>query len=136
MSLRPPRATRADTLFPYPTLFRSDGVVRTGQEQVYPLARHQHGSQQRAGFGALAQAPGQGVRVVDGSEVVGGDIGDHGRILRNAPRGSGKPHGRSPATRGGARTAPPKAGAYTMRRQTLPRVAWQDRKSTRLNSSN
>src|SRR3546814_898530 len=102
-----------------------DGVVRTGQEQVDPLARHQHGSQQRAGFGALAQAPGQGVRVVDGSEVVGGDIGDHGRILRNAPRGSGKPHGRSPATRGGARTAPPKAGAYTMRRHTLPRAAWQ-----------
>src|SRR3546814_489439 len=95
------------------------------QEQVDPLARHQHGSQQRAGFGALAQASGQGVRVVDGSEVVGGDIGDHGRILRNAPRVSGKPHGRSPATRGGARTAPPKAGAYTMRRQTLPRVAWQ-----------
>src|SRR3546814_6578738 len=73
----------------------------------------------------VAQAPGQGVRVVDGSEVVGGDIGDHGRILRNAPRVSGKPHGSSHATRGGARTAPPKAGAYTMRRQTLPRVAWQ-----------
>src|SRR3546814_17611290 len=53
------------------------------------------------------------------------EIGDHGRILRNAPGVSGKPHGRSPATRGGARTAPPKAGAYTMRRQTLPRVAWQ-----------
>src|SRR3546814_17182078 len=30
MIRRPPRSTRTDTLFPYPTLFRSDGESRSG----------------------------------------------------------------------------------------------------------
>src|SRR3546814_5687154 len=33
MIRRPPRSTRTDTLFPYPTLFRSVGDDRTGQAQ-------------------------------------------------------------------------------------------------------
>src|SRR3546814_14048731 len=34
MIRRPPRSTRTDTLFPYPTLFRSDG------ELLHPHRRH------------------------------------------------------------------------------------------------
>src|SRR5690606_38352823 len=89
----------------------SDLSFVAGQEQVDPLARHQHGPQKRAGFGAPAQVPGERVRIVDSGEVVGGDVGDHGRILRNARRRPGN-RARSP-------------DAYTMRRQTLPQVAWQ-----------
>src|SRR3546814_15435289 len=29
----PPESTRPDPLFPYPTLFRSDGLVRVGRDQ-------------------------------------------------------------------------------------------------------
>src|SRR3546814_19109611 len=33
MIRRPPRSTRTDTLFPYPTLFRSDGTFSSGVSQ-------------------------------------------------------------------------------------------------------
>src|SRR3546814_2707578 len=41
MIRRPPRSTRTDTLFPYPTLFRSRGVQAAGREpgRVDPLPR-------------------------------------------------------------------------------------------------
>src|SRR3546814_10857901 len=32
MSLRPPRSTRTDTLFPYTTLFRSHAAIKVGEE--------------------------------------------------------------------------------------------------------
>src|SRR3546814_4515864 len=39
MIRRPPRSTRTDTLFPYTTLFRSDGVAEAGRGQpADPLA--------------------------------------------------------------------------------------------------
>src|SRR3546814_8757346 len=34
MIRRPPRSTRTDTLFPYTTLFRSDGLARVAEEPV------------------------------------------------------------------------------------------------------
>src|SRR3546814_4000337 len=34
MFRRPPRATRTDTLFPYPTLFRSDAKKRRGRRRA------------------------------------------------------------------------------------------------------
>src|SRR3546814_8317476 len=43
MIRRPPRSTRTDTLFPYTTLFRSIGVLRSPlrQHNVRFLVRHQ-----------------------------------------------------------------------------------------------
>src|SRR3546814_15465199 len=43
MIRRPPRSTRTDTLFPYTTLFRSQGDVRrvAGERQVEPAAGEQ-----------------------------------------------------------------------------------------------
>src|SRR3546814_5282306 len=38
MIRRPPRSTRTDTLFPYTTLFRSDGTARVGRRDE-PAAR-------------------------------------------------------------------------------------------------
>src|SRR3546814_14358493 len=40
---RPPRSTRADTLFPYTTLFRSDDAP---QQDELPQPGHAHGQQQ------------------------------------------------------------------------------------------
>src|SRR3546814_18521901 len=40
MIRRPPRSTRTDTLFPYTTLFRSDGLVRQDHERVISKQRH------------------------------------------------------------------------------------------------
>src|SRR3546814_3767497 len=37
MNLRPPRSTRTDTLFPYPTLFRS-GALAGSRNPMQPLA--------------------------------------------------------------------------------------------------
>src|SRR3546814_12315321 len=37
MIRRPPRSTRTDTLFPYPTLFRSQSVTGTGVKAVQQL---------------------------------------------------------------------------------------------------
>src|SRR3546814_18748688 len=44
MIRRPPRSTRTDTLFPYPTLFRSpeaDALIRRDQPDLEGRARHQ-----------------------------------------------------------------------------------------------
>src|SRR3546814_18095459 len=45
MIRRPPRSTRTDTLFPYPTLVRSGGFAFAGQrrQRVIGLARHLRG---------------------------------------------------------------------------------------------
>src|SRR3546814_18037484 len=40
MIRRPPRSTRTDTLFPYTTLFRSDGTDRARMARRVPVARH------------------------------------------------------------------------------------------------
>src|SRR3546814_17246489 len=39
MIRRPPRSTRTDTLFPYPTLFRSDGGGAAGIARLLPTHR-------------------------------------------------------------------------------------------------
>src|SRR3546814_17064205 len=40
MIRRPPRSTRTDTLFPYPTLFRSEPAQRIAQRLREPRRRH------------------------------------------------------------------------------------------------
>src|SRR3546814_18094789 len=46
MIRRPPRSTRTDTLFPYTTLFRSEGAAtdtrRRGSQEREPISRHLH----------------------------------------------------------------------------------------------
>src|SRR3546814_13953502 len=42
MSRRPPRSTRTDTLFPYPTLFRSEAAW-LGDDSVAVIASDHHG---------------------------------------------------------------------------------------------
>src|SRR3546814_8409662 len=42
MIRRPPRSTRTDTLFPYTTLFRSDGLKRGQRLVVLPAISLQH----------------------------------------------------------------------------------------------
>src|SRR3546814_4024709 len=39
MILRPPRSTRTDTLFPYPTLFRSSGAVTPRRALLFLAAQ-------------------------------------------------------------------------------------------------
>src|SRR3546814_8516536 len=41
MIRRPPRSTRTDTLFPYTTLFRSDGDVHRDADRAHPSRRDQ-----------------------------------------------------------------------------------------------
>src|SRR3546814_11419225 len=54
MLRRPPRSTRTDTLFPYPTLFRSCAGVRAARTV---RARGARGGAARAPFRTLPQAP-------------------------------------------------------------------------------
>src|SRR5690606_11480747 len=73
-----------------------DGGIGAGEEQVDAFGGHQHRAQQRCGFGPLADAAGQQLRVGDLDEVVGGDVADHSgcRIaweLRDCAGGGGRP---------------------------------------------
>src|SRR3546814_10270688 len=73
MIRRPPRSTRTDTLFPYPTLFRS---VQAG--------RALSGGDKIALIEALAGAFGRAVDLVDlhtCGEPLLGEILDHGRLV-------------------------------------------------------
>src|SRR3546814_1524940 len=61
MRRRPPRSTRTDTLFPYPTLFRSIGSAlaqrlrrRPPADQPQPLAAHRGHSYRNIVFGIFA----------------------------------------------------------------------------------
>src|SRR3546814_2075086 len=117
MIRRPPRSTRTDTLFPYTTLFRSNRVAWTLPQRTRDPRRRSH------------------VRVVpvhDPLRLGGGtrgesDSSDSTRVqsatrelpvLRNAPR---------------RRQRFEPAGAHAMHDDMLQ--GWEDRKSTRLNSS-
>src|SRR3546814_6634848 len=68
MILRPPRSTRTDTLFPYPTLFRSLArPVQHGQQFAQPVVEASHAvleirkqdSVEAAGFCRLAGPDGE-----------------------------------------------------------------------------
>src|SRR3546814_10169736 len=76
MIRRPPRSTRTDTLFPYTTLFRSDGRLR----------RRSAGP---AGLSTVLHVPG---------DAAGGGLGPAPQALEP---GAGRPlHGRHPGRRG------------------------------------
>src|SRR3546814_13466046 len=65
MVRRPPRSTRTDTLFPYTTLFRSEGAQVVGEVGVaalddVPMRRGQFGFEcddPRGGVGVLVRGP-------------------------------------------------------------------------------
>src|SRR3546814_16509942 len=74
MRRRPPRSTRTDTLFPYPTLFRSIGSAlaqrlrrRPPADQPQPLAAHRGHSYRNIAFGIFA-APRLPARQRDSTE--------------------------------------------------------------------
>src|SRR3546814_8178020 len=75
MKRRPPRSTRTDTLFPYTTLFRSDGVAQPVDQAVQAeRARlrvlQQFGQLQIIGEAALAVEQAEQAAGVFGAQVV------------------------------------------------------------------
>src|SRR3546814_18907204 len=73
MIRRPPRSTRTDSRFPYPTLFRSVelGVVRHGRGDVHPAA-------ELLVEARLDLVGPHGGRRGPARLVVGGELADHG----------------------------------------------------------
>src|SRR3546814_20741248 len=69
MRRRPPRSTRTDTLFPYTTLFRSDGRERLPVQLVHPVRHVAHATGQDAAHGLVARD----ADAADGT--VGADVG-------------------------------------------------------------
>src|SRR3546814_7511719 len=57
MIRRPPRSTRTDTLFPYTTLFRSDGVRRGAGGAARRLCLSGHGDRLRRRHPQLCEPP-------------------------------------------------------------------------------
>src|SRR3546814_17162807 len=117
MIRRPPRSTRTDTLFPYPTLFRSRLRSEQALERAAFLAldgRHGPGIRRLAGGGILAQALG-----------FLGRIDGQARIFRLLPEN--QPVDKTAVAFG-------QLGEFVIDLATDVRVR-TDRKSTRLNSS-
>src|SRR3546814_7055744 len=105
MIRRPPRSTRTDTLFPYTTLFRSNGVCPAVAVADRVAERHAHRVAVRFQlFGAVEHL------LVVGREGLEPGLLDPGLAIDHA-------------------------GAGGAERQTDPLAVLQDRKSTRLNSS-
>src|SRR3546814_13167887 len=89
MIRRPPRSTRTDTLFPYTTLFRSRGALRSNAEPLWPRHRGQSRPQASglvhqgiAGIGRISQ-PGQ-----SGARWANGPFHDSGFLRTMAVRPS------------------------------------------------
>src|SRR3546814_9035666 len=73
MIRRPPRSTRTDTLCPYTTLFRSEGL--------------DEGSGKIENNGALSACPGLGKELAEGNGLAGAGRADqHGMALLESPR--------------------------------------------------
>src|SRR3546814_11167557 len=73
MIRRPPRSTRTDTLCPYTTLFRSEGL--------------DEGSGKIENNGALSACPGLGQELAEGNGLAGAGRADqHGMALLASPR--------------------------------------------------
>src|SRR3546814_1479765 len=69
MILRPPRSTRTDTLLPYTTLFRSEGVLQLparphGAGRQHPVLVDQLGKLDRPPLGQRMPAPGDDVQPI------------------------------------------------------------------------
>src|SRR3546814_4387341 len=115
MIRRPPRSTRSDTLFPYPTLFRSVfiwglysyGQKMRGYRELMAAVRHKADDM-------IAEAKAGHARSRDGAAIEGASVGGEGPAIAapivDAAAGSGAATPSGPA-------------------------AAKDRKSTRLNSS-
>src|SRR3546814_17580514 len=103
MSLRPPRSTRSDTLFPYTTLFRSADVSAIGagrkgagaglcRQISFPVAVGAQCGVHGAGGPGPARAPGHdvddaadgAVAVEEAARIAAADIDAHARVGRNA----------------------------------------------------
>src|SRR3546814_11520140 len=81
MIRRPPRSTRTDTLFPYPTLFRSYGNASLMNRQINTLNRDQYSTapsfntgagtiQQRSSDGAFTRYNEDGTFAYDTSQGI------------------------------------------------------------------
>src|SRR3546814_8701489 len=103
MIRRPPRSTRTDTLFPYTTLFRSEGTEPRGDDG--PAARRAPGPGRTGGAGPAATARrGSGVTAIVGRPRGCGG----GRIRAEGWRPSRRAPAPRPVHRRTARpTAPP-----------------------------
>src|SRR3546814_18229953 len=142
----PPIYTRTDTLFPYPTLFRSPArhvVVQFGQVVVPDVA----GIGDRAGDRPAAQpaplreqqpqAPGDAAQRDEGDEIAEEGVAEiaHGRIAPVAGLFSSGSANGSRADSWLARCRPREYAHQTMPRKVASEMAVIDRKSTRLNST-
>src|SRR3546814_11839762 len=110
MIRRPPRSTRTDTLFPYPTLFRS-------RRRAAAPVRDGDAAHRRHRFGAGRRAPALVRRPPDRqAELVAGPRrrGDERSVPRRVGRGPAGPSERRsprrPRSRPPPRRAPPRAG--------------------------
>src|SRR3546814_7940482 len=140
MIRRPPRSTRTDTLFPYPTLFRSrHDVAQDRLDDLLDAPRIEEGGAERHDLWAQHE-----------ESAVGGDVAQPLESPQAAPRGrraqtgarSNLAHGllrMIPIERMNHRQPPRQRGdELPILRQTFaPFSRWQhlDRTSTRLNSS-
>src|SRR3546814_7500933 len=109
MRRRPPRSTRTDTLFPYTTLFRSEGLQLTGESRHHEIL----------GLGRCAA-----------KEPIVLELLEQGEHFAPLVAAKSFCHQSTSCTAGSTRTVSP------ARQESMPiAVPRSDRKSTRLNSS-
>src|SRR3546814_7547654 len=135
----PPRSTRTDTLFPYPTLFRSrasDAVERGGPSAVGRNAPRGGGGWGRLSCRIAGRGPATAASHVGGQ--LARRLGEWGPARLASPLTDRTDHRRlrragarreCPARRDGPGAGPPATASAG------DRTAAEDRKSTRLNSS-
>src|SRR3546814_14541848 len=124
MKLLPPRSTRADTLFPYTSLFRAEGAIGSGLRYVGAVSTG----------GAIVASGGSVAAALIGAAAVGGAGGLIGTILARFIERRHARNLQSHLARGGlllwARTCD-----VAHENRACEILARADRKSTRLNSS-
>ncbi len=97
--------------------------LRSGQEQVHALARHQHAAQQVGSSGPGFQPRGKRLRVCNGHEMVGGGVEDHARIVAGHARSTayGSPsRGCSEVSGSAGRAAPGSGPGWRRSRPACP----------------
>src|SRR3546814_11401788 len=130
MIRRPPRSTRTDTLFPYPTLFRSNDDSLRGEQAVQPLP-----------FGLLLvdEAVHLGLdlgELLSRRAAVGRGVVDSLKLLALEARDADHEEFVEIAARDRQETQPFEQRMRRIERLFHhPAVEGEDRKSTRLNSS-
>src|SRR3546814_7071954 len=115
MIRRPPRSTRTDTLFPYPTLFRASAT------ELPP---------KQVALGITGEEGKEGISGSSGLQGEGGGRSEKGPMAENSPPGAQGPGGL------GLYPGRPRRHISAMAILKIARMGHPvDRKSTRLNSS-